>query len=54
MMRSDARKNYDHILAVARTLLSGEGIDTPRDAATLAMRTGSSLKPPAQDDGPDA
>ncbi|MAM11408.1 MAG: TetR family transcriptional regulator [Rhizobiaceae bacterium] len=36
-MRSDARKNYDHILAVARDLLSGEGADASlRDIARKA------------------
>ena len=37
IMRSDARKNYDHILAVARDLLSGEGADASlRDIARKA------------------
>lgn len=36
-MRSDARKNYDHILAVARDLLSGDGADASlRDIARKA------------------
>lgn len=36
-MRADAKKNYDHLLAVARDLLSGGGADTSlRDVARKA------------------
>jgi AcrR family transcriptional regulator len=37
MMRTDARKNYDHLLAVARDLLTGGGADASlRDIARKA------------------
>jgi AcrR family transcriptional regulator len=36
-MRADARKNYDHLLAVARDVVSGEGADASmRDVARRA------------------
>ncbi|MCM2472212.1 TetR/AcrR family transcriptional regulator [Rhizobium sp. CG5] len=37
MMRADAKKNYDHLLAVARDLFTGEGADVSlRDVARQA------------------